>query len=747
MKTTIAKQIKKTAEIIGSTLGPNGNLVAITTENETILTKDGYKVSQNIKDNSEGANFVRQVCKQQVRKVGDGCQPLWEKILTPTGYITFADVKAGDIILGSDGKPQKVLKVYEKGEKELLRLTFSHKESVVCSPDHMWTLKNVKTGKYENKKVEEIYDNLRFYNDRLLWELPPKPVAQFAEQEITIDPFILGAYLGDGNILFDKSRPNCPRVCFTLGNKKQSVFEKIYEKYPEDDICEYIEKSSYVRLRIAKDTGRKIYKQLCDLDLADKTALTKFIPANYLFNSVSVREELFNGLIATDGTIKGGKISYTTASGRLAEDVKLLAQSLGYNVYMKKRVREEHRPQFKKKEYVCYDLVFYKGVSKLEKIEHLGYKEPVRCIKVSNQDELYLTSNCLLTHNTTSVAVLLAHLMDYKLKDLYKLRSYIPDLKDYLGKIATKKITKESLYNVAMVSSNADESISQAVSSVVYKNGRDGHYIVEEKDIDGIETEQITGYVLDAGYTHQAFVNTKSGCEMKDPVILVKEYVTLADMAEQANQAMNANRPFLIIGQCDEQVLASLVANHLKGVGQFCNIRPSQIGAKLKDIMADLTALSGHIKVAHIRKRSATFEYDDDGSIKQWVDGIKGQEAQTQPEKEWQKERIARLESRIAKVYVGAETTAKMIEVKDRLEDTLLAVIQAYDGYVVGGGQALKMFGYGVKSRYKVWGVINKKVGVKDIPDTVVEPANLVYNTFKTAVEQAILVKRTHYAI
>ncbi len=420
MKTTIAKQIKKTAEIIGSTLGPNGHLVAITAENETILTKDGYKVSQNIKDNSEGANFVRQVCKQQVRKVGDG---------------------------------------------------------------------------------------------------------------------------------------------------------------------------------------------------------------------------------------------------------------------------------------------------------------------------------------TTSVAVLLAHLMDYKLKDLYKLRNYIPDLKEYLGKIATKKITKESLYNVAMVSSNADESISQAVSAVVYKNGRDGHYIVEEKDIDGIETEQISGYVLDAGYTHQAFVNTKSGCEMKYPVVFVKEYVTLADIAQPATEAMNANRPFLVIGQCDEQALASLVANHLKGVGQFCNIRPAQIGAKLKDIMADLTKLSEYITVAHVRKRSTTFEYKANNDVKMWVENIKEQEAQTQPEKEWQKERIARLESRIAKIYVGAETTAKMIEVKDRLEDTLLAVIQAYDGYVVGGGQTLKDFGYAIKSKYKVWGIINKKVGVKDIPETVIEPANLVYNTFKTAVEQAILVKRTNYAI
>lgn len=348
---------------------------------------------------------------------------------------------------------------------------------------------------------------------------------------------------------------------------------------------------------------------------------------------------------------------------------------------------------------------------------------------------------------TTSVAVLLSHLVDYKLKDLYKLRALVPELKEFLGKYAQKKITKDSLYNVAMVSSNADQEISRAVSAVVYKNGRDGHYIVEEKDIDGIETEQITGYVLDSGYTHQAFVNTKSGCEMKDPIVFIKEYITLADIGKPATEAIKANRPFLVIGQCDEQALASLVANHLNGAGQFCNIRPSQIGIKLKDIMADLTTLAKHIKVAHIRKRSTTFEYTPNDDVANWVANIMGQETQTQPEKEWQKERIARLESRIAKIYVGAETTAKMIEVKDRLEDTLLAVIQAYDGYVVGGGLALKEFGYAIKSKYKVWGIINKKVGIADIPDTVIEPANLVYNTFKTAVEQAILVKRTNYAI
>ena len=56
------------------------------------------------------------------------------------------------------------------------------------------------------------------------------------------------------------------------------------------------------------------------------------------------------------------------------------------------------------------------------------------------------------------------------------------------------------------------------------------------------------------------------------------------------------------------------------------------------------------------------------------------------------KERLARLESKIAKIYVGAETTAQMVELKDRLEDAILAVIQAYDGYVPGAGQALEAF-------------------------------------------------------
>ena len=346
---------------------------------------------------------------------------------------------------------------------------------------------------------------------------------------------------------------------------------------------------------------------------------------------------------------------------------------------------------------------------------------------------------------TTSVAVLLAHLIDYSLKDLCQLQSYEADLKKFLESKAVKKIDSTALYNLAMVASNGDKRVAECIATVVGKNGKDGHYIVEERDQDGITSEQIKGYVLNAGYTNQAFVNSKSGVEMVNPVIFVKEYMTLSDIAPVASEAMKANRPFLCIGQCDEQALASLVANHINGAGQFCNICPVEIGAKRSDLTADLTIIADRVTKVHVTRHMATFEYNRDKEVDNLIRAI-ATEAKTLSgtEKAWCKERQARLESKIAKIYVGAETTAQMVELKDRLEDAILAVMQAYDGYVPGAGQMLKEF---APTKHKVWHVLNRAVGIKDVPSNVIEPVNLVYQTFKTAVEQAILIKRTEYAI
>lgn len=346
---------------------------------------------------------------------------------------------------------------------------------------------------------------------------------------------------------------------------------------------------------------------------------------------------------------------------------------------------------------------------------------------------------------TTSVAVLLSHLVDYSLKDLYALKELEKPLKEYLERTAVKKIDKDSLFNLAMVSSNGDVKISETVANVVGKNGKDGHYIVEEREQDGITSEQIKGYVLDSGYSNQAFVNTKTGVEMISPVVLIKDYISLSDIAPFATKAIQSGKPFLCIGQCDEQALASLVDNHIKGIGQFCNISLSAVGNKRADLVADLTVIAPYITKVHITRRMATFEYAENADTKNLVKAIENESKTLSGiEKAWCKERLARLESKIAKIYVGAETTAQMVELKDRLEDAILAVMQGFDGYVPGAGRALKDF---APTRHKVWSVISDALAIKEVPDNVIEPANLVYQVYKTAVEQAILIKRTCHAI
>ena len=63
-------------------------------------------------------------------------------------------------------------------------------------------------------------------------------------------------------------------------------------------------------------------------------SFTKHIPQEYLINSYYNREQLLDGLLATDGTIsQGGLFSYSTVSEQLNKDFIFLVKSLGYDVY------------------------------------------------------------------------------------------------------------------------------------------------------------------------------------------------------------------------------------------------------------------------------------------------------------------------------------------------------------------------------------------------------------------------------
>jgi intein/homing endonuclease len=73
-----------------------------------------------------------------------------------------------------------------------------------------------------------------------------------------------------------------------------------------------------------------ITDKIKNLGLYDKKSDTKFIPSNYLFNSIENRVELLRGLLDTDGNVrKNGGIEYVSTSKDLIENVRWLVLSLG----------------------------------------------------------------------------------------------------------------------------------------------------------------------------------------------------------------------------------------------------------------------------------------------------------------------------------------------------------------------------------------------------------------------------------
>lgn len=163
----------------------------------------------------------------------------------------------------------------------------------------------------------------------------------------------------------------------------------------------------------------------------------RYIPKEYLYNSIENRIELLRGLLDTDGYIDiQGHIHYTSKSKKLIDNVIFLVQSLGgtarvvqksiaindkdgftkyhrvyYTVYIK--IKDSYK-YFSLKRKKKRSLPFNGGYSELARrlisIEYIG-EEDAQCITIENNDGLYLTDNFIVTHNSW----FLVHLAKYAL--------------------------------------------------------------------------------------------------------------------------------------------------------------------------------------------------------------------------------------------------------------------------------------------------------------------------------------------
>lgn len=277
----------------------------------------------------------------------------------------------------------------------------------------------------------------------------------------------------------------------------------------------------------------------------------------------------------------------------------------------------------------------------------------------------------------------------------------------------------DKIENVARISANNDEEIGRLIAEAMHKVKKEGVITVEEAKGTETSVDVVEGMQFDRGYISPYFVTNaeKMECEMESPYILLydKKISNLKDMLPILESAAQSGKPLLIIAEdVDNEALATLVVNRLRGSLKICAVKAPGFGDRRKAMLEDIAILTGGTVISEekgMQLSQATIAdlgtaekvtVDKDNTtivngagnkeaINARIAQIKGQIENTTSnyDKEKLHERLAKLAGGVAVLYIGAPSEVEMKEKKDRVDDALSATRAAIaEGIVPGGGVA-----------------------------------------------------------
>ena len=360
-------------------------------------------------------------------------QPVSLEIPTPDGFKKMGELNVGDRVFGRNGKPTIITGVFPQGKQKIYEVEFTSGQKTICDENHLWTLKKRNTSD-ESAKTYSIKQllNMKLFEEtktgsirNIYCNLLYEPL-EYKEKQFEIDPYILGVIIGDGS---------CNRKVIEIINPEDDIIENVKKHLPKEYFLNktvYTTCPHYRIQMIEKKNGLSFFKKVEKLGL-NKLSYEKFIPKEYLEGSIQQRISLLHGLMDTDGCCqrrsKHSSISFSTTSLQLAKDVQQLIFSLGGRCRLQKP-DERYKTQSQHK-HACYQVsiqtdfcpfscksksdkwIPFKNNNYLKSITYKGEEETI-CIKVNALDELYITSDYVLTHNTSIMCLLVELLRDKK---------------------------------------------------------------------------------------------------------------------------------------------------------------------------------------------------------------------------------------------------------------------------------------------------------------------------------------------
>tara|TARA_R100001509_G_scaffold152502_1_gene112764 strand:+ start:5196 stop:6815 length:1620 start_codon:yes stop_codon:yes gene_type:complete len=289
---------------------------------------------------------------------------------------------------------------------------------------------------------------------------------------------------------------------------------------------------------------------------------------------------------------------------------------------------------------------------------------------------------------------------------------------------------EEQLEQIATISANNDKEVGKLIATAIDKVGMEGVVHIEESRTGETYLETVEGLQFGRGYKSPYFVtdNNTMTATLENPLILLADQkITQVKELLPILEAVSAQAKSLVIiaEDIDNEALATLIVNKMRGTMKVVAIKAPDFGDRRKLALEDIAITTGGVvfdkqKGMKLDKfswewfgeaRTVTVEKEqttivdgkgDTDRIEARIEELQKQidKATTPFEIEKLQERLAKFVGGVAIIHVGGNTETEMKEKKDRVDDALHATKAAIEeGIIPGGGTALLYASSGLETK------------------------------------------------
>ena len=290
--------------------------------------------------------------------------------------------------------------------------------------------------------------------------------------------------------------------------------------------------------------------------------------------------------------------------------------------------------------------------------------------------------------------------------------------------------SEEQLEQIATISANNDPEVGKLIATAMNSVGREGVVYIEESKSGETYLETVEGLQFDRGFKSPYFVtnNANMSAVLDKPYILIADstFTKVKELLPVLEGVSGTGRSLLIIAEdIDNEALATLVVNKMRGTLAVCAVKSPEFGDRRKLILDDIATLTGgevfskdkgmkldkfswdwfgEARTITVTKETTTIVDGKGGTerIEARIEELQQQieQAGSPFETEKLQERLSKFVGGVGIIHVGGNTETEMKEKKDRVDDALNATKAAIEeGIVPGGGAALLYAREGIEDR------------------------------------------------